>query len=297
MPPRQAAALTFRPPHSLVEEGGQPGQGEQIACPRSKFLKKTRRTVNAAVYFSKACCYVCDMNKAPPSSTVLQRLRTVGLRPTRQRLALARLLFESGHRHITAEHLHGEAMDAGIKVSLATVYNTLHQFTEARPAARGDGRAWPLLLRHQYRRPPSFLLRDDRRTTRYSGTPSVGQRVADAAFRNRDPPRRHHRPRSLRKCRLAALCSDRDTPRQRDRGGNRASPLLRPPAEASVCENTSAEGKAPSVQFLKFRFATEEIARFKTPGTAVVVGFDHPNYAHTAVMPEPVRAALAQDFD
>jgi Fur family iron response transcriptional regulator len=87
--------------------------------------------VNAAVYFSKACCYVCDMNKAPPSSTVLQRLRTVGLRPTRQRLALARLLFESGHRHITAEHLHGEAMDAGIKVSLATVYNTLHQFTEA----------------------------------------------------------------------------------------------------------------------------------------------------------------------
>ena len=58
-----------------------------------------------------------------------------------------------------------------------------------------------------------------------------------------------------------------------------------------------AEGKAPSVQLLKFRFATEEIARFKTPGTAVVVGFDHPNYAHMAVMPEPVRAALAEDFD
>jgi Fur family transcriptional regulator, iron response regulator len=72
------------------------------------------------------------MNKALPSSTVLQRLRVAGLRPTRQRLALARLLLENGDRHVTAETLHGEAMAAGIKVSLATVYNTLHQFTEAR---------------------------------------------------------------------------------------------------------------------------------------------------------------------
>ncbi len=71
------------------------------------------------------------MNKASPSSTALERLRAVGLRPTRQRLALARLLLEAGNRHVTAEHLHGEAMTAGIKVSLATVYNTLHQFTEA----------------------------------------------------------------------------------------------------------------------------------------------------------------------
>jgi Fur family iron response transcriptional regulator len=55
----------------------------------------------------------------------------VGLRPTRQRLALARLLLENGDRHITAEQLHGEAMGADIQVSLATVYNTLHQFTEA----------------------------------------------------------------------------------------------------------------------------------------------------------------------
>lgn len=71
------------------------------------------------------------MNEAPLSSTALQRLRAVGLRPTRQRLALARLLFETGDRHVTAEHLHSEAIAAGIKVSLATVYNTLHQFTEA----------------------------------------------------------------------------------------------------------------------------------------------------------------------
>ena len=54
-----------------------------------------------------------------------------GLRPTRQRLALARLLFNGGDRHVTAEHLHGEAEALAIRVSLATVYNTLHQFTEA----------------------------------------------------------------------------------------------------------------------------------------------------------------------
>jgi Fur family iron response transcriptional regulator len=67
----------------------------------------------------------------PPSSTARERLHAVGLRPTRQRLALARLLFENSDRHVTAEQLHGEAATAAIPVSLATVYNTLHQFTEA----------------------------------------------------------------------------------------------------------------------------------------------------------------------
>lgn len=62
---------------------------------------------------------------------VLERLRGAGLRPTRQRLALARLLFEKGDRHVSAEQLHAEAMTASIPVSLATVYNTLHQFTGA----------------------------------------------------------------------------------------------------------------------------------------------------------------------
>jgi Fur family iron response transcriptional regulator len=66
-----------------------------------------------------------------PFTSALDRLRSVGLRPTRQRLALARLLFEKGHRHVTAEELHGEARAADVGVSLATVYNTLHQFTEA----------------------------------------------------------------------------------------------------------------------------------------------------------------------
>ena len=60
---------------------------------------------------------------------MLERLRFAGLRPTRQRQQLAALLWGKGHRHITAEALHRESSVAGIKVSLATVYNTLHQFT------------------------------------------------------------------------------------------------------------------------------------------------------------------------
>jgi Fur family transcriptional regulator, iron response regulator len=59
------------------------------------------------------------------------RLRAAGLRPTRQRRELAGLLYDAGDRHVTAEVLHREAGLAGVRVSLATVYNTLHQFTEA----------------------------------------------------------------------------------------------------------------------------------------------------------------------
>jgi Fur family iron response transcriptional regulator len=59
----------------------------------------------------------------------LDELRLVGLRPTRQRLALAKLLFEGGNRHVTAENLHAEARACKVRVSLATVYNSLHQFT------------------------------------------------------------------------------------------------------------------------------------------------------------------------
>jgi Fur family iron response transcriptional regulator len=63
--------------------------------------------------------------------SAVRRLRAANLRPTRQRVALARLLLESRDRHVTAEQLHGEAVAAGIRVSLATVYNTLHQFTDS----------------------------------------------------------------------------------------------------------------------------------------------------------------------
>lgn len=59
------------------------------------------------------------------------RLRDVGLRPTRQRVMLAELLFAKGDRHVTAETLFSEAVDASIQLSMATVYNTLNQFTQA----------------------------------------------------------------------------------------------------------------------------------------------------------------------
>jgi len=62
-------------------------------------------------------------------------------------------------------------------------------------------------------------------------------------------------------------------------------------------ENTSADGKASSVQFMKFPLTPAQKAKFCTPGTQVVVGIDHPNYGHMAVMSEAVRQALARDFD
>ena len=74
------------------------------------------------------------MSKDRPYSALVHRLKTAGLRPTQQRLALAKLLFESpagDDRHITAEQLHAEALGESVRVSLATVYNSLHQFTEA----------------------------------------------------------------------------------------------------------------------------------------------------------------------
>lgn len=67
-----------------------------------------------------------------PYSNVISQIRDAGLRPTRQRIALAKMLFEGEDRHVTAEMLHAEVQRANIRVSLATVYNTLHQFTEAK---------------------------------------------------------------------------------------------------------------------------------------------------------------------
>jgi Fur family transcriptional regulator, iron response regulator len=65
-----------------------------------------------------------------PWHDVKAMLRGVGLRPTRQRMALGWILFGKGDRHLTAELLYEEASKAKVPVSLATVYNTLHQFTE-----------------------------------------------------------------------------------------------------------------------------------------------------------------------
>ncbi len=69
-------------------------------------------------------------SQAKAASGLVQRLRAAGLRPTRQRIALGRLLF-GADRHVTAESLHLEAAKTGEQLSLATVYNTLHQFTDA----------------------------------------------------------------------------------------------------------------------------------------------------------------------
>jgi Fur family iron response transcriptional regulator len=65
-----------------------------------------------------------------PWHDVKSMLRDVGLRPTRQRMALGWILFGKGDRHLTAEALYEEATRAKVPVSLATIYNTLHQFTE-----------------------------------------------------------------------------------------------------------------------------------------------------------------------
>ena len=60
-----------------------------------------------------------------------ERLRAAGLRATRQRLALTRLLFAGTDRHVTADALHKEARANNVRVSFATIYNTLNQFAEA----------------------------------------------------------------------------------------------------------------------------------------------------------------------
>ena len=66
-----------------------------------------------------------------PVHALRKRLRTARLRPTRQRVALGWLLFGKGHRHVTAEMLFDEAKSVRSPVSMATIYNTLHQFTRA----------------------------------------------------------------------------------------------------------------------------------------------------------------------
>ena len=73
------------------------------------------------------------MHAKVPAATpsVREMLKSAGLRPTRQRMALAGILFAKGNRHVSAERLHEEATAARVPVSLATVYNTLHQFTGA----------------------------------------------------------------------------------------------------------------------------------------------------------------------
>lgn len=71
------------------------------------------------------------MTPAGPFTKAQNRLKAAGLKCTKQRVALGHLLWEGPDRHLTAESFHEEAQSRGISVSLATIYNTLHQFTEA----------------------------------------------------------------------------------------------------------------------------------------------------------------------
>jgi Fur family transcriptional regulator, iron response regulator len=88
------------------------------------FTNFTEPSAEAAVAVTHSARTGC------PWHDVKAMLRQVGLRPTRQRMALGWILFGKGDRHITAEMLYEEASKAKVPVSLATVYNTLHQFTD-----------------------------------------------------------------------------------------------------------------------------------------------------------------------
>lgn len=61
-------------------------------------------------------------------------------------------------------------------------------------------------------------------------------------------------------------------------------------------ERTRADGKASAVQFVHFKLTPQQIAAFRRAGVQVVLGFDHPEYGHMAVMPEAVRTTLVHDF-
>ena len=88
--------------------------------------------MNATDHFLVA---MSDVAKSPPSkdqtADLVARLRASGLRPTRQRLALAALLLDGRHRHVCADSLTREIHDSGTQMALGTVYNTLNQFTDA----------------------------------------------------------------------------------------------------------------------------------------------------------------------
>ncbi|MET0313647.1 MAG: iron response transcriptional regulator IrrA [Hansschlegelia sp.] len=106
-------------------------------------------------------------------------LRDSGLRPTRQRIALGRLLYAKGDRHVTAEILHEEAMRARVPVSLATVYNTLHQFTEVgllRELAVDGSKTWfdTNVSEHHH-----FLIEDDNRLLDIPGASVAVDRLPD----------------------------------------------------------------------------------------------------------------------
>ena len=120
-------------------------------------------------------------------------LRQVGLRPTRQRMALGWILFGKGDRHLTAEMLYEEATRAKVPVSLATIYNTLHQFTEVgllRQVAVDGSKAYfdTNASAHHH-----FFVEGDERAARHPGRRGDRRQDADPAGRLRDRARRRGR--------------------------------------------------------------------------------------------------------
>ena len=125
-----------------------------------------------------------------PWHDVKAMLREVGLRPTRQRMALGWILFAKGDRHLTAEMLYEEASRAKVPVSLATVYNTLHQFTEVgllRQVAVDGSKSY---FDTNVIRSPSFFRRGRECPGRYSGHRGGRRQDADRPRRLRGGPRR-----------------------------------------------------------------------------------------------------------
>ena len=93
----------------------------------AEFAPKAVRSAGAIRHYGRRWTGRADIT----GFDVEVRVRAAGLRPTRQRVSLGWLLFAKGDRHVSAEMLFEEAMKARVPVSLATVYNTLHQFTQA----------------------------------------------------------------------------------------------------------------------------------------------------------------------
>ena len=101
--------------------------------------------------------------------------------------------FAKGDRHLSAEELHEEALAAGVPVSLATVYNALHQFTEAGSAAHPRCRRVEDLFRHQHSRSPPFLHRRREQGVRHRCRPGQGDQPAGTAGGHGDRQCRHRR--------------------------------------------------------------------------------------------------------
>ena len=143
-----------------------------------------------------------------PWHDVKAMLRQVGLRPTRQRMALGWILFGKGDRHLTAEMLYEEASRAKVPVSLATIYNTLHQFTEVgllRQVAVDGSKAYfdTNATAHHH-----FFIEGEDEVLDIPGAEVLDRQDADAAGRFRDYACRRRRapaPEELRKLIVPAV--------------------------------------------------------------------------------------------